>query len=220
MNTENICEEIHNTIANLKRYKYPFDSKEFYKNGIYILFEKDEKAHDTERIVRIGTHTGDDNLRVRLTEHFIKENKDRSIFRKNIGRALINKNQYSYLDIWNKDYTSSKNKLEYNKLSEFQKQNIRSTEEEVSKYMRQFFSFAVIEIPEKSERLKYEAKLIGTISNCQECKPSKNWLGHYATQIKIKESGLWLRQHLYKNQFMYQEWKGFKNNYLVLNLKV
>ena len=53
-----------------------------------------------DRIVRIGTHRGDNNLYNRLKEHFINENKDRSIFRKNIGRALLNKNQDSYLEIW------------------------------------------------------------------------------------------------------------------------
>jgi len=215
MSTENICEEIHNTVAKLKIYKFPFNLEEIYMNGIYVLFEKYEEAHGTARIVRIGTHTGDDNLPVRLKEHFMKENKDRSIFRKNIGRALINKNQYTCLDIWNKDYTSGKNKMEYNKLFESQKENIKSVEEDVSKYMRQFFSFVIIKITDRNERLKYESKLIGTISNCKECNPSANWLGRFSPQIKIKESGLWLTQHLYKNPFSYQEWEEFKNKYLV-----
>ena len=57
--------------------------------GALVLFEKSEKAHDVDRIVRIGTHTGQDNLKSRLKEHFINEVKDRSIFRKNIGRCLL-----------------------------------------------------------------------------------------------------------------------------------
>ena len=70
-------------------------SKKIYKNGVYILFEKNESGHNGDRIVRIGSHTGNDNLVKRLEEHFLKENKDRSIFRKNIGRALLNKNSDS-----------------------------------------------------------------------------------------------------------------------------
>ncbi|GAG98657.1 unnamed protein product, partial [marine sediment metagenome] len=61
-----------------------FNEQEIPKNGIYILFEKGECAHSTDRIVRIGTHTGKNKLRSRLKEH-LNENKDRSIFRKNIG---------------------------------------------------------------------------------------------------------------------------------------
>ena len=36
---------------------------------------------------------------------------DRSIFRKNIGRAVFNKNNDYYLKIWNIDYTSKEIRL-------------------------------------------------------------------------------------------------------------
>ena len=85
------CKDLHDYVRNLKRYAFPFDKNEVYKNGVYILFEKNEFGHNGDRIVRIGSHTGNDNLVKRLEEHFLKENKDRSIFRKNIGRALLNK---------------------------------------------------------------------------------------------------------------------------------
>jgi len=51
-----------------------FNEQEIPKNGIYILFEKGECAHFTDRIVRIGTHTGKNKLRSRLKEH-LNENK-------------------------------------------------------------------------------------------------------------------------------------------------
>jgi hypothetical protein len=62
-------------------------------NGIYVLFERGEECHDGGRIVRVGTHTGDGQLRSRMLQHFVNENKDRSIFRKNIGRALLNRDR-------------------------------------------------------------------------------------------------------------------------------
>lgn len=63
-----------------KKYSFPFNEKEIPNNGIYILFEKGETGHLTNRIVKIGSHTGVNQLPARLNQHFIKENKDRSIF--------------------------------------------------------------------------------------------------------------------------------------------
>ena len=55
----------------MKKFTFPFDKQEIPENGIYILFEKGEFAHSTNRIVRIGTHTGDNQLRSRLFQHFL-----------------------------------------------------------------------------------------------------------------------------------------------------
>lgn len=191
-----ICNNVHHIFQNLKRYQFPFNGKELPKNGIYILFEKNELAHNGERIVRVGTHTGNDNLAKRLKEHFIKENKDRSIFRKNIGRAILFKKDDSFLEQWNWDLTTRVNKDKYSSLVDFEKQ--KSTEEEVSQYIKNNFSFAIFEVKSKDDRLNFESKLISTISLCKDCKSSSHWLGQSSPIHKIKESGLWLVQGLYK----------------------
>jgi len=85
---KNYCSAVHRLAHRLRRHHYPFKSEAIPSNGIYLLFEKGESGHDGDRIVRIGTHTGRDQLPSRLNEHFLNENKDRSIFRKNIGRAF------------------------------------------------------------------------------------------------------------------------------------
>ena len=72
-----LCSELHQIFNDLPRHSFPFDKNSIFNNGIYILFEKGEKAHNVDRIVRIGTHRGDNNLYNRLKEHFINENKDR-----------------------------------------------------------------------------------------------------------------------------------------------
>ena len=92
------CKTLHKLFNSMKRFSFPFDEEAIPKNGIYILFEKGERAHEADRIVRIGTHTGSNQLRSRLKQHFLNENKDRSIFRKNIGRAILNKNKDSFLE--------------------------------------------------------------------------------------------------------------------------
>ena len=93
------CRELHEVFNNLPRFKFPFDYNKIPLNGIYFLFEKGELAHGSDRIVRIGTHTGENLLRSRLRQHFLVDNKDSSIFRKNIGRVILNKSGSYYLDI-------------------------------------------------------------------------------------------------------------------------
>jgi aspartate oxidase len=92
------CKIIHQWFNGMEKFTFPFDRQKIPKNGIYILFEKGEIAHSGDRIVRIGTHTGKNQLLSRLNQHFLKENKDRSILRKNIGRALLNKDKDPFLE--------------------------------------------------------------------------------------------------------------------------
>jgi len=108
-----ICNKLHQLFNGRKMFSFPFDPKEITLNGIYILFETGEQAHGTNRIVRIGTHTGKNQLRSRLDQHFIHENKDRSIFRKNIGRALLNKDLDPFLDQWELDLTTHEAKSKW-----------------------------------------------------------------------------------------------------------
>lgn len=98
----NLALELHQIFNKQKRYYFPFDDfiNEIPKNGIYIIFEKGERYKNLDRIVRVGTHTGNNQLRSRLKQHFIKENKNRSIFRKNIGRCFLNiEHNYKYFHI-------------------------------------------------------------------------------------------------------------------------
>lgn len=198
-----ICSEIHEIFNELKEYSFPFNEKEIPKNGIYILFEKGEKFNDLKRIVRIGTHTGDNQLQSRLKQHFVKENKDRSIFRKNIGRALLNRENDSFLNQWELDLTTRANKEKYSEQIDFEKQ--KSIEKRVSEYIHNYFSFVVFEVLEKEQRLRIESRIISTVSNCTNCKPSENWLGLSSPKQKIKDSGLWLVNELWKQSLTENE---------------
>ncbi len=191
-----ICNDLHQLFALMKRYRFPFDESQIPLNGIYILFEKGETAHDTERIVRVGTHTGNGRLPSRLKEHFLKENKDRSIFRKNIGRAILSKNNDTFLEQWNWDLTTREKKDKLLPLLDIEKQ--KQTEKEVTAYIQEHFSFVVFEIPSKDVRMELESKIISTISLCHDCKASSTWLGNSSPVNKIRESSLWLVQGLYK----------------------
>ena len=190
------CNTIHHWFNEMKKHSFPFDKQKIPKNGIYILFERGEFAHSTDRIVRVGTHRGNNQLHSRLFQHFLKENKDRSIFRKNIGRALLNKDKDQFLDQWEIDLTKREARELYSNSIDFVK--TKKVEERVTKYIQDNFSFVVFQIDDKEKRLEFESKLISTISLCNECKPSQNWLGLFSPKEKIRKSGLWLVNELWK----------------------
>jgi len=148
------------------------------------------------RIVRVGTHTGDDQLPSRMQQHFVKENKDRSIFRKNIGRALLNRESDPYLAEWEKDRTSRAQRQRFGLEPDPVKR--REVEASVTAYMREHFSFVVFSAEVAAERLSLESKLISTVSRCGACGPSDRWLGRSSPKEKIRSSGLWLVNELGK----------------------
>jgi len=203
----NECAEVHKLTNNLERHSFPFEKSKIPFKGIYVLFEKGEKAHGYDRIVRIGTHTGNNQLFLRLQQHFLKENKDRSIFRKNIGRALLNKQNDPFLKFWEIDLTTRKAKDKYSNLIDFAYQQI--IEKQVTAYIRDNFSLTVFEVTSKQKRIEVESKLISTVSWCDECKPSDNWLGNSSPKEKIVRSGLWLVNELYKTPFDSKDIKTF-----------
>jgi hypothetical protein len=72
-------------------------------------------------------------------------------FRKNIGRALLNKNNDYYLKIWNIDYTSKENRLKGNLMRYIEKE--RQIESEITKILRARFSLRYIVLEEQEIRI-------------------------------------------------------------------
>jgi hypothetical protein len=190
-----ICEELHQIFNSLEPFNFPYDTSRISENGIYVLFEFGEVAHQGKRIVRVGTHTGENQLRSRLNQHFIYENKDRSIFRKNIGRALLHRDNDSFLSSWNLDLTTSAAKQRYLRTIDIKKQ--REVEKRVSAHIQDNMSFVTFACSDKIERLRIESRLISTISHCRACFPSDTWLGLHSPKMNIRESGLWQEKELY-----------------------
>lgn len=201
----NYCNELHQWAHKLPSFTFPYDESLIPENGIYILFEKGETGHNTNRIVRIGTHTGNNQLRSRLRQHFLTSNKDRSIFRKNIGRCFLNKVDDPYLPTWELDMTTKVARDTHGESIDAKKQ--KDIEKQISGHMRKNFFFAVIQVDDKDERLTLESKMISTISLCKECIPSKKWLGLFSPKEKIRKSGLWLVNELYKTPLSEKDMK-------------
>ena len=193
--------DLHKLFHNekLTRYTYPFEGQESHisTNGIYIMYEEGETFQGLDRIVRVGTHDGDGNLYKRLKEHYVNENKDRSIFLKRVGSAILAKNKDPYLDVWEVDTTTPENKNKVQaQLNPAHEQQI--TQQAVA-HIRNKISFVVFEVKTKEERLRLEKKIIATLSKAAKdgfIEPSQGWLGNFSPDPKVRQSGLWQSQHL------------------------
>jgi len=187
--------KLHSLFSFMTRYNWRTINNINFNNGLYIIFENGEKYNKTDRIVRVGTHNSDGRLKARLKNHFINENKDGSILRKNIGKAILSRSHDIYLGIWSKN-SSNKSKMEnvpgYD--SDYQK----LIETLVSKYMRENMSFSCFSVSTEVERLRLEEGIIATLNKNKDFYASVDWLGNYSPEEKIRQSGMWLKQGLNK----------------------
>jgi len=206
-----LCRWLQEQLEPLPMITHPFDLKKLPENGIYFFYEQGESwghGGNSPRIVRIGTHR-EGNFRSRIADHFLlSETKmrfdvtkspphDRSIFRKHIGRALLNRDHDPYLAVWNIDLMTKEALKQHAHLRQIDRE--RQIEAEVTRILRQHFSFRFIVLEGQAERMGsrgLEASLIGTIARCDVCNASNTWLGHHSPIEKVQQSGLWLVQHL------------------------
>lgn len=186
-NLHSLYNRIYQELNTLDKYQYIGNGQFTPCNppkqmGIYIMVDNIEK-----RIVRVGK--AEKSLYKRLREHFVKEDKDHSILRKHIGRAILNKRGNS-LTLWETKGTADK-----------------TIEQQVSNYLKDNISIYVIPLSDLTETRKLEKILIeilskhNTLHNYVTNTPiqSKNWLGNYGTD-KVKKSGLW-------NDEFVRDWK-------------
>lgn len=187
-------EQLHQIFNSLPRHSFPLNNS-LPSNGIYILFEIGEKFIRLDRIVRIGTHTGNGRFVERLKDHFEKEKQRNSIFRKHIGRCLLNKNNNPYITCWDlpfkkvEDKARNKDKVDLNYEKKYELM--------ITDYIRNNFSFVVIpNVNTEPDRLSFEASLISTIAQETVSFPSQNWLGKHHPDPIISNGKLWNIHHL------------------------
>ena len=104
--------------------------------------------------------------------------KDRSIFRKNIGMAMLNKEgKKSYLQTWDRDFTKRDIRENHSHMRDVVLE--KKIEVDISKLLQDNFSFRFIIIENQRERKGpsgMERRLIGTLSKCLLCHASDSWL--------------------------------------------
>jgi hypothetical protein len=206
-----LCKWLHEQLENLPVFAFPFNLERLPRNGIYFFYEKGEvwgHGGENARIVRVGTHK-DGNFRSRIAEHFLLEErkmqfdpsrpapKDRSIFRKNLSRALLKRERDPYLHVWEKDFTSRQVREKWSHLRNIDIE--QRIEAEITRLLRETFSFRLIIIGTQDQRMEkagLEGRLIGTVAQCKGCRSSKSWLGRHSPKQEICTGKVWLVQHL------------------------
>jgi hypothetical protein len=208
---ESIAYKLHKLFNGLPRHSYPFKHylQKLPKNGIYIKFQVGELCYNLDRIVRVGTDRGENQLQSRLLQHFLNENQRRSIFRKNIGRCFLNQSNDEYLKSWDLNFTSKADKVLNSKLVDLAYE--LKVEKKISSYIQENFTFCVFELNTKAERLFWETKIIATLGKDSFIKSSSKWLGNYSPKERIKESGLWQIQGLGGESLTSEEFNELDN---------
>lgn len=186
----NLCKAVHLFFNMMPRMDYQMIARIPFEDGIYIMFEKGQKQGELDRIVRVGTHTAEGRLKSRLKDHFISRNKEGSIFRKNVGKALLSKNNDPYLDIWSLDTSRKNNTASIDEAKEAEIENA------VSDYLHNNITFVCFPINNKEARLRIEEALISLLNSSNDFYPDNNWLGKFSPVDRICRSGLWLTQGL------------------------
>lgn len=188
------CQYLHDQLARLPRLRRE-DLPSVPGNGIYVLFENGEHGHGGDRIVRVGTHRGQGNLPGRIREHLYTPNKDRSIFRKHVGRCLLNRDNDPFLAQWEIDLTTKVARSRDG--DRVDQDRLQKVEAEVTRYMVDSFSFTALHFDSASARRDFEEHLLSTIYACPDCGPSEYWLGRFhPTSEAIRTCGLWNIQGL------------------------
>lgn len=206
--SNSLCKWLHEQLQQLPLVKFPFDLDRLPRNGIYFFYEAGEDwghGGSLPRIVKIGTSTGNNNFRSRIGQHYLLNEakmdfdaskpapKDRSVFRKHIGRALLNKAKDMYLSIWNIDFTKRENRRQYKHLRDIERE--KTMELAITKQLRERFFFRFITLGDsKEQRLGLEKHLIATVAQCSLCRPSPGWLGSFSLDERIQQNHLWLIQ--------------------------
>ena len=181
------CEAVHQELDALVTRRTP-PTEAVPKDGIYLWYEAGEvRQGQRQRITRVGTHREPDRLRKRLTLHYSAD-RDRSVFRRHVGAALMNKDRQPESEIqeW---YKARGSPL-------FSHQRFQQYEDRVDREIKRG-TYRVLRVDDRAERLELEGKLIALISRCEHCRPSRTWLGNHAYRAQIRKSGLWNVDHVF-----------------------
>ncbi|PKP13756.1 MAG: hypothetical protein CVU08_03830 [Bacteroidetes bacterium HGW-Bacteroidetes-3] len=194
-----IYDYIHEYFNNQERFSFPYNKKHLKEttesNGLYVLFEKGEKYNGLDRIVRIGSHDGNDRLIKRLGNHFNSKIHRTSVFRKHIGRCFLNIKNDEYLEHWNRPFKSKIEKKLHGEFVDLEYEKIY--EKQITSHINENLSFAIIpKIFDKLKRDRIEEGLISSLNKSDKKISSENWLGNFHPDQRIRNSKIWNIEYL------------------------
>ncbi len=211
MDASSSCKWLHELLERLPLLEHPFSIESLPRDAVYFFYEHGEDwghGGTKPRVVRVGTHRKG-NFQSRMRDHYVNDariaamsrNKpkpsDRSIFRKNIGRAIIARDGLEYAKVWEIDFTSKSNRNRFSQRRDISVE--QGIEKKVTEELQARFSFRFIPVRSGDSAIGkngLESPLIATFARCGKCKASAEWLGNNSPVAKVTNSGLWLSQHL------------------------
>jgi len=180
------CAEIHYLV--LKMPPLGAVDNRVPSDGLYFFFEGGEmNGHDKgQRIVRVGNHPRRaGGLRARIRTHY-SGSKNASVFRKFLGGALLRRSDPNHPCL-----RPGPGQGHWEKQDQKACDRCKPIEQMVSLLLRGKFRFRCVEIPDREERNRMEEGIIATLANCRQCSPSATWLGRFAYNERVRNSGLW-----------------------------
>jgi len=182
---EETCARIHAALSSLPLRR---STDGVPSDGLYFFYEDGEiNSHGSgPRIVRVGNHPRSvGGLRNRLRNHY-SGNKNGSVFRKLLGGAHIRRRNPCdpcLLPEPGQGHWEQHGKRTCSRC--------KPVEQEVSRLLRERFSFRCVRIVGRTERNRLEQALIASLARCPKCEASASWLGRYAYSPRVQQSVLW-----------------------------
>ena len=182
---EEMCARIHAALSSLP-IRRSIDGVP--SDGLYFFYENREiNSHDGgPRIVRVGNHPRSvGGLRRRLQNHY-SGNKNCSVFRKFLGGALIRRRNPN-----DPCLQPGPGRGHWERQDEKTCSGCKPVEQEVSRLLKEHFSFRCVRILGRTQRNRFEQALIASLAGCLKCEASATWSGRYAYSPNVQRSGLW-----------------------------
>jgi hypothetical protein len=163
------CADLHQLLRTQQRNGFPPPFAELPLNGIYFIFERGQQTHDgVQRIVRVGSHRGWNNLVPRLWQHITPHG--RSSFRWDVGAAILAERRPGFEHIpeavWAVCDTVARKPPHRDQwvgpLDRFETQ--------LSAFIAEQFTFSAIGTDNPKEALELEKACIGIVAGCDHCR--------------------------------------------------
>ncbi|MEG0856616.1 MAG: hypothetical protein RSG52_09050 [Terrisporobacter sp.] len=196
--TASYGEKLHILFNSMNKYSFGNLDDIPFTNGVYIILDKKEKYEGMSRIVRVGTHSGENRLIVRLKKHFKEGAKDESVLRKNIGKAILDYNNLDYITIWSINFNDKRNEKKYSHLRNIEYE--KNLEKMITYYMKERFEFVCFEIFEEEARNRLVEGILSTLAIDENFVCSEIWLGNYSPVETIRNGGVWVNEELNKEK--------------------
>ena len=179
-----VSASVHQILAALPAKRFPVSRRDVPPDGIYLLYEAGETVlidgEEMDRIVGVGTHSGDGRLARRLGNH-VSGSRRGSDLRVHLGSAILAQANSAdpRLQTWLGDKRTP----------------VPEVEEAVSALILARFTVRCIPIPDRAERQALEQALAALLARSPVAPPSEGWLGRHAAHRDIRSTGLWNTQH-------------------------